>query len=86
MMNLGLSEEMVEIREKIRDFVENKVDPVEAEYYAEVGVGDRWSHTPRQDEILNSLKADAIHPNARGYRQLSDGITQALKKAGILAP
>jgi acyl-CoA dehydrogenase len=59
MMNLGLSEEMVEIREKIRDFVENKVDPVEAEYYAEVGVGDRWSHTPRQDEILNSLKADA---------------------------
>lgn len=59
MMNLGLSEEMAEIREKIRDFVENKVDPVEAEYYAEVGVGDRWSHTPRQDEILNSLKADA---------------------------
>jgi acyl-CoA dehydrogenase len=59
MMNLGLSEEMVEIREKIRDFVENKVDPVEAEYYAEVGVGDRWSHTPRQDEILNSLKAAA---------------------------
>ncbi|MDA0688929.1 MAG: acyl-CoA dehydrogenase family protein [Proteobacteria bacterium] len=58
-MNLGLSEEMVEIREKIRDFVENKVDPVEAEYYAEVGVGDRWSHTPRQDEILNSLKAAA---------------------------
>ena len=59
MMNLGLSEEMVEIREKIRDFVENKVEPVEAEYYKEVGVGDRWSHTPRQDEILNSLKADA---------------------------
>lgn len=59
MMNLGLSEEMVEIREKIRDFVENKVEPVEPEYYREVGVGDRWSHTPRQDEILNSLKDEA---------------------------
>lgn len=59
MMNLGLSEEMVEIREKIRDFVENKVEPVEQEYYAEIGVGDRWSHTPRQDEILNALKEEA---------------------------
>lgn len=59
MMNLGLSEEMVEIREKIRGFVENKVEPVEDEYYAEVGVGDRWSHTPRQEEILNDLKAEA---------------------------
>ena len=56
MMNLGLSEEMVEIREKIRDFVENKVEPVEAEYYDEISVDDRWSHTARQDEILNDLK------------------------------
>ncbi|MCG8413965.1 MAG: acyl-CoA dehydrogenase family protein [Pseudomonadales bacterium] len=58
-MNLGLSEEMADIREKIRDFVENKVEPVEPEYYTEVGVGDRWSHTPRQDEILNALKDEA---------------------------
>lgn len=59
MMNLGLSEEMAEIREKIRNFVENEVESVEAEYYREVGVGDRWSHTPRQDEILDSLKDKA---------------------------
>lgn len=59
MMNLGLSEEMVEIREKIRDFVENKVEPIEQEYYAEIGVDDRWSHTPRQEEILDSLKEEA---------------------------
>ena len=59
MMNLGLSEEMVEIREKIRDFVENKVEPVEQEYYEEISVGDRWSHTPRQEEILDSLKDEA---------------------------
>ncbi len=56
MMDLGLSEEMVEIKGKILDFVENKVEPVEGEYHEQVDVGDRWSHTPRQDEILNDLK------------------------------
>jgi acyl-CoA dehydrogenase len=59
MMDLGLSEELVEVREKIRTFVEEKVDPVEPEYHHEVGVGDRWSHTERQDEILDGLKAEA---------------------------
>jgi len=56
MMDLGLSEEMVEIKGKILDFVENKVEPVEGEYHEQVDVGDRWSHTPRQDEIINGLK------------------------------
>jgi len=59
MMNLGLSDELVVIREKIRNFVEEKVEPVEQEYHDEVSVGDRWSHTPRQDEIMESLKAEA---------------------------
>lgn len=59
MMDLGLSEELVEVREKIRTFVEEKVEPVEMEYHNEVSVGDRWSHTARQDEILQSLKKEA---------------------------
>jgi acyl-CoA dehydrogenase len=59
MMDLGLSDELVEVREKIRTFVEEKVAPVEAEYHDEVSVGDRWSHTPRQNEIMESLKAEA---------------------------
>ena len=59
MMNLGLSDELVVIREKIRTCVEEKVEPVEQDYHDEVSVGDRWSHTPRQDEILESLKAEA---------------------------
>ena len=59
MMDLGLSEEMVEIKGKILDFVENKVELVEGAYHEQVGVGDRWSHTPRQDEILNGLKDTA---------------------------
>lgn len=59
MMNLGLSEELVEVREKIRKFVNEEVEPVEQEYHEEVSVGDRWSHTPRQDEIMQSLKDKA---------------------------
>jgi len=59
MMNLGLSDEMVGIREKIRAFVTEKVEPLEREYQEQVGVGDRWSHTERQNEILNGLKDEA---------------------------
>lgn len=59
MMNLGLSDEMVEIREKIRVFITEKVEHLEREYHEQISVGDRWSHTPRQDEILDGLKAEA---------------------------
>jgi acyl-CoA dehydrogenase len=59
MMDLGLSEDLVEVREKIRKFVEEKVEPIEQEYHHEIGVGDRWSHTPRQEEILAELKDEA---------------------------
>ncbi len=59
MMDLGLSPEMVEVREKIRKFVEVDVAAVEHIYHDEVAVGDRWSHTPKQDEILEGLKEQA---------------------------
>lgn len=59
MMNLGLSDELVVIREKIRKFVNEKVEPLEQEYHDEVSVGDRWSHTPRQEEIMEGLKQEA---------------------------
>ena len=36
-------------------------------------------------EVLSAdhLRADRIHPNARGYRQLADGIAEALTRAGL---
>ena len=58
-MDLGLSEKLLGVRDKIEDFVFNKVEPVESEYHAEVSVGDRWSHTKRQEEILGNLKEEA---------------------------
>ena len=58
-MDLGLSEKLLDVRDKIEDFVFKKVEPVESEYQAEVSVGDRWSHTERQEEILGSLKEEA---------------------------
>ena len=58
-MDLGISEELKEVREKIRVFADEKVLPLEQEYMIEIGVGDRWSHTPRQEEILNGLKEEA---------------------------
>ncbi|HLT64290.1 MAG TPA: acyl-CoA dehydrogenase family protein [Pseudohongiella sp.] len=58
-MNLGLSPEMEQVREKIRRFVEEDVAAVEQEYYEQISVGDRWSHTPRQEEIMEGLKSKA---------------------------
>ena len=58
-MNLGLPENLIEVREKISNFVGEKVEPVEREYLSEIDVGDRWSHTPRQHEILDGLKQEA---------------------------
>ena len=58
-MDLGLSEKLLGVRDKIEDFVFNKVEPVESEYHAEVSVGDRWSHTERQKAILGNLKEEA---------------------------
>lgn len=59
MMNLGLSPEMEAVREKIRHFVANDVAAVEQRYQDEVAVGDRWSHTPVQEDIMEGLKARA---------------------------
>ncbi len=39
-------------------------------------------------EILSQdhLRADEIHPNAAGYRALAEGLAEALRAAGLLAP
>ena len=61
-MDLGMSDRVKPLVEKVRHMVETEIAPLDAEYHAEVGKhpsGDRFQHTPRQLEILQSLKATA---------------------------
>jgi lysophospholipase L1-like esterase len=56
-----------------------------AGFYKEISKG---MHVPLEGSLLadiladNKLKADAIHPNAEGYRRLAEGLADFLRKAG----
>lgn len=58
-MNLGMSERVRPLVEAVREFITEKVVPVDHEFLEEVGNGDRWTLTSRQKEILDSLKSAA---------------------------
>ncbi len=58
-MDLGISDKLAPLLAQVKQFIEQEVEPVDAEFYAEVAVGDRWQHTPRQLEILDTLKSRA---------------------------
>lgn len=58
-MDLGMSQRVAELKEKISDMVQNEILPLEEEYLKEVDTGSRWEYTERQTEILESLKAEA---------------------------
>jgi len=45
--------------DQVRAMVRDEIAPLDAEYLAEVPVGDRWQFTPRQTEIVEGLKARA---------------------------
>ncbi len=58
-MDLGVSDKLQPLLAKVRAFVAEEVAPVEEEYLAEIGVGDRWQFTDRQTEIMETLKGKA---------------------------
>jgi acyl-CoA dehydrogenase len=58
-MDLGVSDKLQPLLEQVRAFVAEEIEPLEAEYMAEIGVGDRWQFTPRQTEIMETLKGKA---------------------------
>ena len=45
-------------------------------------IADVFSNTLAQAE----LRADTIHPNAQGYRQMAIGMIAELKKSGLYKP
>ena len=59
-MDLGMTDRLKPLHEKVSRMVRDEIMPLDAEYLAEVGkAGDRFVHTPRQIEILEGLKAKA---------------------------
>lgn len=60
--------------------------PSDAALYAELGKEEKVPVIPDVfSDILGhpELCSDQIHPNARGYRQMADGIDVALRKIGL---
>jgi acyl-CoA dehydrogenase len=59
MMDLGISEQVAPLLEKVRAFTQQHILPVEEEFVAEIEVDDPFVLTPRQLDILDSLKSRA---------------------------
>ena len=53
-MDLGLRPELQGRLDQVAAMVQGEIAPLEAEFHAEVGKGDRWAHTARQAEILDA--------------------------------
>lgn len=58
-MSLGMTKRLEPIHAAVRAMITDDILPLDHEYLAEVGVGDRWQFTPRQSEILEGLKKKA---------------------------
>jgi len=60
-MDLGMSEKVAPLVEKIRDFTRNYVAPLNEEFDSLIGTGPngRFSYSKRQTEILEEMKAEA---------------------------
>lgn len=56
-MNFGMRADTRALLERVKDMIRDHVVPLEEEYHAEIGKGDRWTYTERQAEILEGLKA-----------------------------
>ena len=58
-MDLGISDRVAPLLNEVKEFIDREVLPVEKEFHDEIGVGDRWSFTERQTDILEGLKDKA---------------------------
>ena len=59
-MNLGMTERLKPIHQRVATMVRDEIAPLGEEFLAEVGkAGDRWRYTARQTEILEGLKKTA---------------------------
>ncbi|PSM17502.1 MULTISPECIES: acyl-CoA dehydrogenase family protein [Nitratireductor] len=76
-MDLGMTERLKPIHDKVARMVREEIMPLDEEFLAEIGKdGDRWAYTARQTEILEGLKSRArerglwnfwLTDSSRGY-------------------
>jgi len=59
LFNLQLSEKMETVLLQVRDFIEKKINPVSASFYQAEDPANRWALSPKQAEILGTLKDEA---------------------------
>ena len=58
-----------------------------AEFYGEIA---REFGIPYEERVVTSvlytpeMKADPIHPNAKGYRRMAEALAELLRKAGAI--
>jgi acyl-CoA dehydrogenase len=61
-MDLGITKKVAPLVDAVREMVSNEIEPLDAEFHAEVGKhpsGNRFQHTERQIRILDELKIKA---------------------------
>ena len=58
-MDLGVSANVAPLLAEVKQFIDKEIRPVEAEYYGDIDVGDRWEFTSRQTDIMEGLKGKA---------------------------
>ncbi len=58
-MALGMTERLRAIHTAVTEMIRDEIAPLDAEFLAEVEIGDRWQFTARQTEILEGLKSKA---------------------------
>lgn len=59
-MNLGMTERLKPIHDKVARMVRDEIIPLDEEFLAEIGkAGDRFAYTQKQTDILEGLKAKA---------------------------
>ena len=59
-MDLGVTDKVKPLIDKVRQMVSDDIEPLDHEFHEEVGKhpsGSRWQFTERQMEILNHLKS-----------------------------
>ncbi|WP_298632674.1 acyl-CoA dehydrogenase family protein [uncultured Umboniibacter sp.] len=59
-MDLGITSKLQPILDEVRDFIQQEIMPLDAEFWQELdNASSRWEHTPRMTEILETLKDKA---------------------------